>query len=58
MTAWSIWNQRNQVRMHTPCYNMNRIAQVSKERLEEFTAVIPQTASLLEAQDCVETSSN
>ena len=44
--------------MHTPCYNMNRIAQVPKERLEEFTAVIPQTASLLEAQDCVETSSN
>ena len=44
--------------MHTPCYNMNRIAQMSKERLEEFTAVIPQTASLLEAQDCVETSSN
>ena len=41
MTTWSIWNQRNQVRMHTPCYNMNRIVQVSKERLEEFTAVIP-----------------
>ena len=41
MTAWSIWNQRNLVRMHTPCCNMNRIAQVSKERLEEFTAVIP-----------------
>ena len=37
--AWTIWTQRNQVRLHQPACSLHQIGQLSKERLSEFLAV-------------------
>nr|XP_023919081.1 uncharacterized protein LOC112030645 [Quercus suber] len=39
VTAWTIWNQRNQVRLNKPSCSSHQISQLAKERLQEFMAV-------------------
>ncbi|KAK9991286.1 hypothetical protein SO802_026271 [Lithocarpus litseifolius] len=41
MITWGIWNQRNQVRNNQPCCTSDQLVSQAKERLAEFTAVIP-----------------
>ena len=41
MTAWSIWTQINQVRLHQPSCSVDQIAWVSNERYDEFIAIQP-----------------
>lgn len=41
MTVWSIWNQRNQVRLHPPSSPLHLLAQASKDRLAKFIAMQP-----------------
>ena len=41
MTAWSIWTQRNRVRLHQPSCSVDQIAWVSNERYDEFIAIQP-----------------
>ena len=37
-------SQRNQVHLNLPSYNVDHLAQVSRERLEEFKFVVPSKA--------------
>ena len=39
VTAWSIWTQRNQVRLYKPSCSPHLITQLAKERLQEFQTV-------------------
>ena len=41
VTAWSIWNQRNRVRMHQPSCGLHLLAATAKDRLDEFLSVQP-----------------
>ena len=41
VTTWSIWNQRNRVRMHQPSCSAHLLAATAKERLAEFLSVQP-----------------
>ena len=41
VTAWSIWNQRNRVRMHQPSCSAHLLAATAKESLAEFLSVQP-----------------
>ena len=41
VTAWSIWNQRNRVRMHQPSCCTHLLAATTKEKLAEFLTVQP-----------------
>ena len=43
MTVWMIRNQRNQIWHCIPSCNMDQLAQVAIERLNEFVAVLPPT---------------
>ena len=45
VTVWSIWDQRNRVRLNQPVDALHQIAQLSKVWLEEFKArqVVPVT---------------
>ena len=40
MMAWSIWMQRNQVRLLQPVYALHQLAQLSSDRCNEFLAVL------------------
>lgn len=39
MITWSIWNQRNQVRVQQPHCNLDQLAQLAKDRQDKFMAV-------------------
>ncbi|KAL4626029.1 hypothetical protein ACB092_05G065900 [Castanea dentata] len=41
ITTWSMWTQRNQVRLNQPSCSSHLLASMAKERLEEFLAVQP-----------------
>nr|POF00764.1 hypothetical protein CFP56_68291 [Quercus suber] len=41
VTAWSIWNQRNQVRMYQPSCSLHLFAATAKDRLDEFLSIQP-----------------
>ena len=41
MTVWSIWNQRNQIRLRQPSCNTDHLARAAQDRYAEFTALQP-----------------
>ncbi|KAK9985249.1 hypothetical protein SO802_030200 [Lithocarpus litseifolius] len=45
VTAWSIWTQRNQVRLNKPSCSPHLISQLAKDRLQEFQAINPHPSS-------------
>jgi len=45
MTVWSIWTQRNQLRLQLPSVTIDKIAQASRNRLEEYKATMPTQKS-------------
>ena len=50
MVTWSLWNQRNQVRLNKPCCPSDLIEAQAKEKLEEFMATIPDKPATLPRQ--------
>ena len=45
ITTWSIWTQRNQVRLHQLSYSPHQIASTAKDTLAEFVSVQPAPRS-------------
>ncbi|KAK9991820.1 hypothetical protein SO802_026805 [Lithocarpus litseifolius] len=54
VTVWSIWTQRNQVRLNKPSCSPHLISQLAKERLQEFQAVNPHPSSIRSAPPTVQ----
>ena len=52
VTSWSIWNQRNQVRLHQPSCSPHQLDSVVKERLAESLAVQPAPHSRPPVSQC------
>ena len=45
VTAWSVWTQRNQVRLNKPSCTLHLIPSLAKEWLQEFLALNPHPPS-------------
>lgn len=41
MTVWFIWPQRNQLRLQQHCVSTDQLAQVARDRFEEYKAALP-----------------
>ena len=54
VTAWSIWIQRNQVRLNKPSCSLHLITPLAKERLQEFQDVNPHPPSPRTAHSLVQ----
>ena len=54
VTAWSIWIQRNQVRLNKPSCSLHLITPLAKERLREFQDVNPHPPSPRTAHSLVQ----